>query len=116
MSRTTKLQFDVQRTLGFAGIGANYAAVGTGLTYPASQLFIQNLTNVSLQFSFDGINDHFPLASNAFFVLDITTNKFIRSEGLFLPVGTTLYVKEIAGGAAPASGSVYFSYTYALTQ
>lgn len=104
-SLAIRAQFEPVRTLGFASIGAGYMGVGTAITDPARQFFIQNLTNATLMFSFDGVNDHFPLPANGFFLDDITSNK-TQQGGFYLAEGTRLYVKEIG---VPGSGSVYFT-------
>lgn len=96
------------RSLAFGSIGATYMGVGSALTHPIRQFFIQNLTDALLMFSFDGIDDHFPLPENGFFVSDITTNKGLGG-GWFLSEGDRLYVKEIQ---TPTAGSVYFSTFY----
>lgn len=103
-----RMLFEPQRTLGFAAIGAAYMGVGTAVDHPVRQFFIQNLTDATLQFSFNGIDDHFPLPANGFFLSDITSNK-ARGSGFFLAEGDRLYVKTLG---APATGSVYFSVVY----
>ena len=107
-SLCTRMVFEPQRELAFGDVEGTYVAVGTPLNNAIRQFFIQNLTDVTLQFSFDGINDHFPLPSNGFFLDDICSNTSV-SQGFFIAKGTTLYVKEIG---TPSSGSVYFSVAY----
>jgi len=107
-SLAIRLQFEPVRSLAFGSIGAGYTGVGTVISNPARQFFIQNLTDVTLMFSFDGINDHFPLPASGFFLDDITSNK-TQQGGFYLAEGTRLYVKEIG---TPTSGSVYFSVMY----
>lgn len=99
------------RSIAAASIGAAYMGVGTAINHPASQIFIQNLTDANLMFSLDGINDHFPLPINGFLLDDIVSNKSI-GQGLFLAEGDRLYVKEIG---VPTTGSVYFTVFYAAT-
>ena len=109
MSLSIRFRIEPVRTIGFAAIGAAYMGVGTSLTNPARQFMIQNLTNATLMFSFNGIDDHFPLPANGFFLNDIASNK-TNSQGFFLAEGERLYVKTIA---APATGGdVYFSIMY----
>jgi len=108
MSLAIRFRFDEQRSLAFGSIAAGYMGVGSSLNKPARQIFVQNLTDVLLQFSFDGVTDHFPLPSNGFLVLDIAANK-TQSNGFFLAEGERLYVKQVG---APSSGSVYFSIMY----
>lgn len=96
------------RTIVFGAIGVAYMGVGTGVSHPVRQFFIQNLTDATLMFSFDGIHDHFPLPANGFFLDDITSNKSL-SMGFFLAEGERLYVKEVG---VPTTGAVYFSVFY----
>lgn len=106
---STRMQFEPQKTLAFGGIGAAYAPVGTPLVNPSRQFVVQNLTNATLQFSFDGVNDHFPLISNAAYDSDNTSNRAGTENFFSLAAGTTLYVKNIG---APGAGAVYFSSIY----
>ena len=109
-SLSVRMKFEPCRTLGFAAIGAGYMGVGTSIDHPARQIFIQNLTDVALWFSFDGVTNHFPLPANGFFLSDITTNRSNMGGDWSLASGDRLYVKQLAG--APGSGSVYFSVIY----
>lgn len=83
--------------------------VGTAMTRPIRLIVIQNFTDVDLMFSFDGVNDHLPLATSGYLVLDLTSNKTIP-QGFFLAEGSRLYVKQLSG--APGSGSAYLSTFY----
>lgn len=97
------------RSLAFGSIGAGYTGVGTSLVNPARQFFIQNLTDSTLMFSFDGINDHFPLPSNGFFLNDISSNRSTSIQGWFLAEGSRIYVKQLG---VPSMGAVYVSVFY----
>ena len=97
-------------SLGFASIGASYTNVGSRTENAVRILWIQNLTDATLMFSFDAINDHFPLVSNAFVLLDFNANQNLNQSGLFLEVGTQLYVRQ---EGVPTSGSVFLSGFYA---
>lgn len=108
MSVSVRLMPETVRSLAFGSIGAAYAGVGTTLSRPCRIFMVQNLTDENLMFSFDGINDHFPLASWGYLLLDITSNKTLN-QGYFLAEGTRLYVKQIG---APTEGSVYFTTFY----
>jgi len=110
-SRAIKLLPEAARSLAFGSIVAGYTGIGTAITNPARILHMQNLTDVVLMFSYDGINDHFPLASNAYLLLDITANKSM-SQGYYLAEGTRVYVKR---EGVPASGSVYVTVYYGST-
>lgn len=103
MASNILLGVETVRSLAFGSIGASYAKIGTEFIEPVRILYVQNLTNALLMFSFNGLADHFPLASGAFFVLDITTNK-TADQGLFLAAGEQMFVKR---DGTPTSGSVY---------
>jgi hypothetical protein len=108
MSLAVRILPEAVRTLGFASIGATYMGVGNDVNRPVRILHIQNLTDAILMFSFDGIEDHFPLAANGYLLLDITANKTL-DQGFFLAEGQRIYVKEID---TPSSGSVYVTVFY----
>ena len=104
-----RIMLEPVRSLGFGAISGAYMGVGTPISNAARQFFIQNLTDETLMFSFDGVNDHFPLPSFGFLLDDITSNK-TSLQGFYLAEGTRLYVRELS--VAPASGSVYFTVFY----
>jgi len=107
-SQAIRLVPETVRTLAFGDIGAGYTGVGTAITNPVRILHIQNLTDTSLMFSYDGVNDHFALPASGFLLLDITANKS-RDQGFYLAEGTRVYVREIV---TPTTGSVYVSVYY----
>jgi len=109
MSLAIRMRFEAVRSLGFASIGAAYMGVGTAISNPARQIFVQNLTDATLMFSFNGVDDHFPLPANGFFLDDISSNKAATAQGFYLAEGERLYVKEVD---TPTEGSVYFSVIY----
>ena len=96
---------EVLRSLGHESILETYVAIGTPSAYAARIVFVQNLTDVALLFSFDGTNNHFILPASGFLLLDITSNKSDES-GLFLAADESLYVKQ---SGDPTTGSVYLS-------
>lgn len=104
-----RMLFEPQRTLGFAAIGAAYMGVGTAVDHPVRQFLIWNLTDATLQFSFNGVDDHFPIPQNGYFLDDVTSNKSTVSGGFYLAQGERLYVKQLG---VPTTGSVYFTVIY----
>lgn len=110
MGVSVELRAEPQRSLAFGSIGASYAVIGSALDRQIRILNVQNLTDATLQFSFDGINDHFVLPSNGFLLIDITTNRIEQSSGFFISIGTTINVKRIG---TPSTGSVYVTSMYA---
>jgi hypothetical protein len=111
MGILTAIRFRAEpvRSIAAGSISGTYMGVGTPIDHPSFQFFIQNLTDATLMFSLDGINDHFPLPASGFLLDDINSNKSI-GNGLFLAEGDRLYVKEVG---TPTTGSVYFSVFYA---
>jgi len=111
MGQSLYLRCDPVRSLAYTSLGASYVALGTQLTTAPRIYFIQNLTNATLMFSYDGVNDHFPLPANGFRLLDVCTNQ-IATQGFFVSAGTQFYVKNVG---TPTSGSVYLTVEYAKT-
>ena len=109
MSLAIRLVPETVRTLGFAAIGAGFIGIGTTMIRPIRILVLQNITDAILMFSFDGINDHLPLAANTYMILDITANKTI-SQGFFLAEGQRIYCRHM--GVAPTTGSTYLTTFY----
>jgi hypothetical protein len=109
MSLAIRMLPETVRSLAFGSITGAYAGVGTAISNPARIIFIQNLTDVGMMFSFDGVHDHFPLGANSYVILDITSNKTVN-QGFFLAEGQRLYVKQLSGAAS--SGSVYLTTFY----
>ncbi len=103
---------EAQRDVTAANLAASpgvYLGVGTALENPARQFLIWNLTDKLLQFSFDGLTDHFVLPAQGFFLDDISSNTSV-SQNFLLAQGTRLYAKTT--GSSPTTGSVYFSVFY----
>ncbi len=104
-----RLKIEPQRTIAFGSITSSYVGIGTAYAHPVRLYMIQNFTDASLQFSWDGVNDHFPLAAGGSMIIDITSNKS-STGGMFAAAeGDRTYVKTID---APTSGSVYLTIFY----
>lgn len=109
MSLAIRLQAEALRSLAFGSISAVYAGIGTSFAKPIRILNVQNLTDQTLLFSFNGIDDHFILPTEGFIILDVTTNKSL-SQGWYIAEGTRLYVRD--NGTPTTSGAVYVSAFY----
>lgn len=101
------LRIQPQMSLAFGSIVANYTAIGT-VTKPARIIYISNLTDALLQFSFRSPDDHFVLPSGGFLLLDVASDQ-TDPQGLFVSVGTVISVKRIG---TPTTGSVYVTAMY----
>lgn len=107
-SNSKRVYPETARSLAFGAIGAAYAGIGTALENPSRMLLIQNLTDEILWFSFNGVDDHFPINSNVSMVLDVTANAAI-AQGFFVAEGQRIYVKRLN---VPTTGSVYVTSFY----
>lgn len=99
------------RTVAFGSISGTYTGIGTSFANPVHWFMIQNLTDASVMVSWDGINDHFPLPSNGYVIMDVTANKTQTGGAFYIAQGTRFYVKQL-GAVAASSGSVYLSIFY----
>lgn len=109
MSLAIRLVPETVRTLAFGSISGTYMGIGTTFSKPIRIFLLQNLTDQTLMFSFDGINDHLPLPASGYILLDVTSNKTLQ-QGFFVAEGTRIYVKDL--GSAPTSGSIYLTTFY----
>lgn len=108
-----KVYFDTLRSLGFAGISATYAAVGSPLTVNPRIMCITNKTQGDMIFSVDDTNadGQIFVPAGTFKLYDLTANLVPRKDDSFvIAIGTQFYVKQVT---APTSGSVYLEFVYA---
>lgn len=83
-------------------------AIGTALANAARMLLFQNLSDKTVWISLDGVNDHFPLMNQGYFVLDIASNKS-QSNGFYLAEGDRVYARQLSGAA---TGYIYVTAFY----
>lgn len=110
MAYGSRVAFEALREVDFGSIGASYTAVGPPLNNHVRLISLQNSMNQDLYVSFDGVTDHLRLAENSFKLLDLSSNK-VRDDGLFLAIGTQIYVKEVS--ATPTNGTVWIEVLHA---
>lgn len=111
MSTDVKMAFETQRTLAFGSITGTFALIGSALLHPSRSLLFQNLTDVTVDFSDDGVNVKFSLPSNGFWVIDIATNKGEPAGDLQAAQGTRYYAKT---SGSPSLGAVNISSIYSV--
>jgi len=116
MAQSTQLGIEPVDALGYAAIPATYdPATGAGevgyAIQPCRMFTLQNFTNETVMWSFDGVNDHLPMLSMGYFTLDISANQQ-QIQGLFLDEFRTIWVRYLT--TPPTSGSVYFTAFYAV--
>jgi hypothetical protein len=98
------------RSLASGSISGTYAGIGTSFANPVRIFWVQNDTDVTLTFSFDGLTDHFVLPSEGFVLLDITSNNALPVGAIYFAEGQRLYVK-----GSPTVDAVYLSVFYGTT-
>lgn len=111
MDNAIRVRFEPLRSLAFGSISGTYAAIGTALANASHLIKVDNLSDVTLTISFDGVNDHFIIPTQAGTILDLSSDRVDPAGKLFLSAGTIVYVKQTATG--PSTGSVYVSTMYA---
>lgn len=105
-----RLKAETQRSLAFGSITGSYTGIGAGYANPVRLYMLQNFTDVTLQFSWDGVNDHFPIAAGGAMIIDITSNKSVPGGMFAIAEGDRTYVKIFDD--APTSGSVFLTVFY----
>ena len=98
------------RELAFGSIVAGYTAIGTPFTHPISKIYVVNLTDADLKFSFKAPDDHFVLPSLGFVLYDVSTESM---DDAYISIGTQIAVKRLE---TPTTGSVYVSASYSKTR
>ncbi len=105
------------RTRAFGSISGTYAPIGQAtasssnnqypLLHPARQFLLQNFTDVTLTYSWDGVNDHLQLPSMQSLIDDVTTNHTTTGGVFCMPQGQIVYVK-----GSPGSGQTNLTVFY----
>lgn len=112
--RAIRIEFEPLRSIdGLAIPAGTYVGgeIGTQMEHGIIQFKIDNLTDAHLVFSIDGINDHFIVCPEGFFLSDLASNQ-ISQSGLFLAKGVQFYVKQLE---VPTTGTVYLSTMFGDT-
>jgi len=110
MAFGTRVALDPVREIAFGDVGATYSPVGTPLGDHARLIRFVSTLDAEVYLSLDGSTDQIRLAANSFFLLDLSANK-VRDDGLFLGVGTQIYIQRVSG--APTSGNAWIEVMYA---
>ncbi len=108
----SRVFFEPLRTLGFAGISAAYAAVGTPLDHPVRAFCITNNTQGDMIFSIDNTvaAGHMFVAAGSYKLYDLQSNINPRLDDKYvLAVDTQFYVKQ---NTAPVAGDVWIECIY----
>ena len=111
MAYGIRADFEAVREVAFGGVGAAYAALGTGTDDYIRIVSIINSTDADIYVSTDGTTNHFRIASGTGQIIDLTTNRASKATGLFLERGTIFYQKH--AGVAPTSGNLWIQTVFA---
>jgi hypothetical protein len=103
------VRFDAIRSAGFAAITPAYTAVGPSFPRPMRLIYVTNMTNGDMMFSFTGNTDHFVVPAMGYIIFDFSSNKIDGNDGFFLQKGTQMYIKSLS---VPTSGTVYITAVY----
>lgn len=106
-----RLRAEALRSVDYLDLSSTYRAMGDPFENSARIIHLQNLTDVIVIYSLDGVTDHGVIAAGGFVLLDCTSNK-TSDQGMYIAQGTTIYVATITGAIAPTSGDVYLSVFY----
>ena len=110
MAYGTRVGIEAVKELAFGSISGTYAAVGVPTAEHVRIMSFQNGCDQALYISFDGSTDQLRIAANSFKLIDLSSNK-VRDDGMFLGVGTQIYVKEVSSSVA--SGTFWVETFYA---
>lgn len=103
----SRAHFEPLRTIGFAGISAAYAAVGTPLAQQVRAFCITNNTQGDIIVSLDNalVAGHMFIARGSYKLYDVQSNMNTQFDDKFvLAIGEQFYVKQVT---APTSGNLY---------
>jgi hypothetical protein len=108
MSLAIRLVPEPLRSLAAGAIEAGFTAIGEPLANASRILLIQNFTDETVAFSFDGVSDHLILPTQGFILLDASANRVLSGQAYFAQ-GTTIYAAQVG---VPMTGDVYVSTFY----
>lgn len=104
MAFGTRVIFEALREKDFGDITGSYTPLGIPIVEHVRLLGISSSLNQEIYISFDGTTDHLRVSQNSFKLFDLSANK-VRDDGLFMEVGTQIYVKYV--GTPGVSGTVW---------
>ena len=99
---------DTERAVAFGGISGTFADIGNPLTNNWGKYWIQNQTDASLQFTWDGNdNVNLTLAAGESLVVDDSAGvDRNNAEPPLVGIGTQFKVRQTAGAAGSGSARV----------
>lgn len=108
MVATSRVTWELRRSIDSATLTGSYQAVGTPLLYPSYICKLVNNSTVLVDISIDGVNDYDVAPAGSFWLYD--EGKVGLSGSLpALPAGTRIFVKGSAG-----TGLIYLVSQYII--
>lgn len=104
------VRFDMQIAVPIASITGSYTKFGPPFDHANRVLHFINNTNGTYQFSFDSINDNFPLVSDSFTLYDLTSDQD-SNESFRYEKGSQLWIKTLI---APTVDATLTNTVYAV--
>lgn len=109
MAHKSRVAIDPVTAKAFGTIADAYSTFETNGTAVSSGsiLIIQNLTDISIMLSDDGVNDHIPVVSNGYILLDM--NKYVTDKQILFTQGLVWQARRLNLGTAATVGSVFIT-------
>jgi len=116
MSVAIRADFENERILAFGSVDlVAFTGIGTAFDHPARLVKLSNATDITLQFSNDGINGKFCLFPGESMIVDLSSNKTIEA-GFYLEKTTRIFVRAHPNVAVlPSSGFISLSVIFGET-
>lgn len=92
-----KLTYETRRSIDSATFTGSYQALGTPLANACSIIKLVNNSNVLVNISIDGTNDHDVAPASSFWLYDITSDSPKETDSIFVEKGRQYFVKGSAG-------------------
>src|SRR3990167_11239058 len=96
MAYTSRMTYGARGSLSSASMTGTYQVLGSPLSNAASIVKIVNNTDEDIDISIDGTNNHDFVPAGSFWLYDVSSDT-PGSTAIFMPQGTTYFVKGTAG-------------------
>lgn len=104
MAYGTRVGFEAVREAAFGAVTGSFTSLGAPTSEFVRLISISNSTNADVYVSFDGVTNHLRMSAGSFKLFDFSSNK-VRDDGLFIGVGTQIYIKYVS--TLGTSGNVW---------
>jgi len=108
MSYTTRISWELLRSVNSTSLAGSYIAIGGPLLYPSIILKMVNASGTLVTVSIDGVNDYDVCPANSFWLYDELKTGNPNTQ--YCPAGTQIYIKGTF--VSGTSGSIYLVSQY----